>query len=262
MLSRQRILLFIIVLVAIIIVSFSSQDLPNGFRALRVAHAGGGINNKIYTNSIEALDSNTKKGFQYFEIDFVFTEDERLVCLHDWKSNFKKMFGFETEKKLTLEELNYLIKNKSEFQICTVYSLAEWMKENPSASIITDVKEKNIEALKIILKELPNAKIRVIPQIYHPENFEIIKDFGYKKIIWTLYRYNGDNQDVLNWVKQFRGPFGITMQKSKAESTLPKELQKRGIPSYVHTVNTTQEAEKYINIFGITEIYTDFLQKG
>ncbi|KGK01140.1 glycerophosphodiester phosphodiesterase family protein [Thalassotalea sp. ND16A] len=233
--------------------------LPNGFIPHRIAHAGGGINNRTYTNSIDALNSNINKGFQYFEIDFSFTKDDRLVCLHDWKLSFKRSFGFETLEKVTMEEFNYLVKNSSEFNICTLNSLSEWMKMNPSATIITDVKENNIEALKIISDTIDNAKARVIPQIYNPVNFKKIKEMGFDKIIWTLYRYRGNNDDVLDWTEKFPGPFAITMPKSKAESTLPKELKKRNIPSYVHTVNTIQEAEKYINRFEISEIYTDFL---
>ena len=235
-------------------------NISNGFIVRRVAHAGGGVNNKTYTNSIEALDSNIKKGFQYFEIDFSFTKDRRLVCLHDWKRSFKRSFGFETDEKVTLREFDYLVKNKSEFQKCTAASLTEWMEKNPIAYIVTDAKENNIEALKIILKTLPNAKTRVIPQVYNPENLEAIKDLGFERMIWTLYRFGGDNDEVLDWVEKFHAPIAVTMPKSRAESDLPKELAVRKIPTYVHTVNTTQDAEKYITILGVSELYTDFLQ--
>jgi phosphoglycerol transferase len=231
----------------------------NGFIAHRVAHAGGGINNKTYTNSFEALDFNIKKGFQYFEIDFSFTKDGNLVCLHDWEHSFKRSFGFSTDEKVTLEDFNRLVKDNSAFHNCTINSLSEWMEMNPSAIIVTDVKENNIEALKTILKTLPNPELRVIPQIYNPENFNKVRTMGFEKIIWTLYRYRKSNSKVLDWVKKFPAPFAITMPKSRAESTLPKELEKRRIPSYVHTINTVQEENLYINILGITEIYTDFL---
>lgn len=231
----------------------------NGFIAHRVAHAGGGINGKTYTNSFEALDANIQNGFQYFELDFSFTKDERLVCLHDWEHSFKRSFGFETDEKVTLKEFNALVKNKSEFHKCTADSLAEWMKENPAAYIVTDVKENNIEALMVMLQILPNAKVRVIPQVYDPVNLEAIKDLGFEKIIWTLYKFSGDNDEVLDWVEKFHTSMAVTMPKSRAQSTLPKELEERGIPSYVHTINTRQEEEKYIDKFGITELYTDFL---
>ena len=144
--------------------------------------------------------------------------------------------------------------------MCTIDTLVAWMNENPSAYIITDVKEKNLKALEIILEKLPNAKRRVIPQIYEPHNFQKIKDLGFEQVIWTLYRYRGSNDEVVDWIEQFDGPFAITMPKNRAESTLPRELEERHIPTYVHTVNATQEMEKFVNKFGITEIYTDFLQ--
>jgi len=235
-------------------------DLANDFKAYRVAHAGGGVNNKTYTNSLEALDHNIKKGFHYFELDFSFTKDDRLVCLHDWKKSFERSFGVETAGKVTLKEFNLLVKNKSEFKKCTVDSLAEWMKNNPSAYIVTDVKENNPKALKIILKTLPNAKMRVIPQVYNPDNFLKIQDMGFEQVIWTLYRYSGSNNKVLNWAKRFHGAFAITMPENRAAATLPADLRKLHIPTYVHTINSPQKSEIFSTHYKITEIYTDFLQ--
>ena len=100
------------------------------FLVNRVAHAGGGIRGKTYTNSLDALDQNIKNGFVYFEIDFSLTKDDQLVCLHDWKQSFKRSFGFETRGKTTLEGFELLVKNKSEFKKCTLDSLSSWMKEN------------------------------------------------------------------------------------------------------------------------------------
>ncbi len=62
----------------------------------RIAHAGGGINGITYTNSYEALDLNYGLGFRYFEIDFTYTTDQKLICLHDWKKAFKTVFGKES----------------------------------------------------------------------------------------------------------------------------------------------------------------------
>jgi glycerophosphoryl diester phosphodiesterase len=43
------------------------------------------------------------------------------------------------------------------------------------------------------------------------------------------------------------------------KTSLPKELMKRKIPSYVHTINVNKEANYLINKLGVSEIYTDFL---
>ena len=242
--------------------SFSKNELRNlftEFKPLRVAHAGGGISNQTYTNSFEALNSNIKKGFQYFELDFIFTSDHRLVCLHDWKDNFNRIFGFKTDKRLTLNEFELLIKTKSKITPCTIDILSEWMINNPTAYIITDIKERNIKGLKILLERIPEAKSRIIPQIYFPENFIKIKELGFEQVIWTLYRYSGSNKQVLEWVDKFYGPFAITMPKERSKSRLSKKLKNRHIPTYVHTINSKRIKDNLLNNFSVTEIYTDFL---
>ena len=239
--------------------SHNPSDERTGFKTLRIAHAGGGINNKTYTNSYDALNINLKNGFLYFELDFLFTKDDELVCMHNWGNNFKQSFGFEIDEKVTLKEFEHLVDEKSEFTMCTLDGLASWMNRNPSAYIVTDAKENNIRALEMIHKTLPNANKRVIPQIYNPINFDSIAQIGFEQIIWTLYRFRGTNNTVLNWINRFHKPVAITMPKHRAKSTLPRELNKRGIPTYVHTVNTTQELEEFITKFWVTEVYTDFL---
>jgi glycerophosphoryl diester phosphodiesterase len=252
----------VLVLVIALLALYAYQPLieSQNFAPLRVAHAGGGIGGDTYTNSYEALDSNIENEFVYFEIDFSFTKDGKLVCLHDWKRSFKRAFGFETDKKVTLTEFEKLVQEKSiKYTNCTLEGLALWMLDNPGAFIVTDVKEANVKALNMIRKTLPDAKVRVIPQIYNPSNFEFVKDAEFQQVIWTLYRYGGSNDEVLGWVKKFQGPLAITMPEGRAGSELPKELQKLNIPTYVHTINSIKKLEKY-SANGITEIYTDFLQ--
>ncbi len=234
------------------------KSLPDSFIAYRVAHAGGGIHGETYTNSLEALNENYKKGFKFFEIDFSFTKDNRLVCLHDWEINFAQRFGHYPNEKPTLIEFEKLVKDQKQIHNCTLDGLAKWLKQHPSAFIITDVKERNIEALSIIYDKIPDASHRIIPQIYYPENFDKAKKIGFKQVIWTLYRYAGDNHSVIEWAKKFKGPFAITMARDRADSELPRNLHALNIPTYVHTINDTREYEKY-KTKGITEIYTDFL---
>lgn len=230
------------------------------FSASRVAHAGGGIAGDSLLNSIDALDHNLANGFDYFEIDLSFTSDSRLVCIHDWHTSFAKSFGITSEEIPTYKEFINLV-NKTEQKNCTLYSLVSWLENNPSAFIITDVKEDNILALEIIADNYPGIINRVIPQVYDPNNYFTVKKIGYEQVIWTLYRYPHQNDfgKILDWVEGFSGPFAVTMPQELAKTKLPQELKKKGIPTYVHTVNNIKDIEMFKNEFGITEIYTDFL---
>jgi len=238
---------------------FTGLSTPYQFCVRRIAHAGGEVEGNIYTNSLDALNKNIRKGFSYFELDFCFTKDRELVCIHDWQDRFKGAFGFEAEDRPSLETFEVFVQNASGYKNCTLDTLITWMEQNPSAFIITDVKEDNLKALKIISEKVPDFRKRIIPQIFEPSNYERVKRIGYEQIIWTLYRYGGNNGDVLEWANKFRGAFAITMPKNRAKTELPRKLARKHIPTYVHTVNTSQERKEFMNQFGVTEIYTDYL---
>lgn len=257
----------IAILIAII---FSHSFVYGGetpaFKAHRVAHAGGGINGKTYTNSYQALDFNLERGFLYFELDFSFTRDDQLVCIHDWHQSFPgrtqsfaRFWGLAKEEKPTLAVFQDWAKHRAEYENCTLDGLATWMGDHPQAMIVTDAKDDNLEALSLIRKKLPDAKTRVIPQIYQPEHFYLVKKLGFEAIIWTLYRYNGSNEDVLRAVDTFAPPFAVTMPLDRAKSGLPEKLGRKQIPTYIHTVNSPADAELFLNKLNLTEIYTDFL---
>ena len=88
----------------------------NSFDAKRIAHAGGGYRGDTYTNSFEALNENISNGFEYFELDFSFTRDYELVCIHDWSHSFKRSFGFKMNTKPNLEEFVDLRNNHSTYR--------------------------------------------------------------------------------------------------------------------------------------------------
>jgi len=225
----------------------------------RIAHAGGSYQGDTYTNSFEALNFNINAGFKFFEIDFSWTKDEQLVCIHDWNQSFKKTFGFEIAEKPTLETFQFLVKNLSPYHECTLDELQVWMNANPQAYLVTDIKERNLEALALIAKKIDNFQERVIPQCYFPEHYAKIQNLGYKNIIWTLYRYTEDNANVLQVIDRLDKIFAVTMPPHRAKLGLGHALFEKGIPSYVHTMNTVDELILYQQKYGITEIYTDFL---
>jgi len=223
----------------------------------RIAHAGGGINGDTYTNSIEALDHNIKLGFRFFELDFNWTADGKLVCVPDYIS-FSSYIGRELQEIPILEEFIQLRDQYSKYKHCTLDELAEWMEKNPRAILVTDVKKDNVKALDVIAHRINRHESRVIPQIYHPSEYIQTQRMGYKKIIWTLYRYNySGTEDIINHITQMK-LFALTMPIVWADEGLARVVSKFGLFTYVHTVNECSVLEHYQRA-GIDEIYTDFL---
>lgn len=134
----------------------------------RIAHAGGGYRSWQYTNSLEALDFN-RDYFTLFEIDFSWTRDEKLVCLHDWKLNAERIFGQAFNQPATLAEFQRLVANNPYVHSCTLDSLRDWLVQHPDKRVVTDIKHHNLKGLARLAEQLgENASQRIIPQIYTP----------------------------------------------------------------------------------------------
>lgn len=223
---------------------------------LRVAHAGGGRNGVGYTNSLQALDLN-RDSYELFEIDFSWTSDDRLVCLHDWQGNFERIFGFQTAAPLTLAKFQAVTKSHPDFENCTLETLVEWLRANDGKRIVTDVKSRNVEALRLIASRYPEELHRFVPQIYHPDEYVPVRAMGYDEVIWTLSRFPKPRHRILDAVGKMR-LYAVTMPRTRASEGLALYLGELGVRTYVHTINTAELAREYYQL-GIDEIYTDWL---
>ena len=222
----------------------------------RIAHAGGAYNGETYTNSLEALDAN-KGEFTIFEIDLAFTSDDELVCSHDWDGYPKQIFGFDIGGVPSLSEFERLSNENPRFTNCTLTTLAKWMEENPEAVVVTDVKDRNIEALAHIAKKFPALVSRFIPQIYNMGEYDPARALGYEKVILTIYNWGASEIDIVEAVKG-KQLFAITVPFYRAPY-IGNRLKDVGHRVYAHTINSL-ETKNMLRWFGVDEIYTDTLR--
>jgi len=225
-------------------------------RLARVAHAGGGYHGRTYTNSLEALDANAD-AYSIFEMDFVWTSDRELVCIHDWEACAIDTFGRAFNPPPSLKEFNALVEANELYTNCTAYSLFAWLDAHPGVRIVTDVKENNVEAMSYVATRYPHFTDRFIPQIYEPSEYRPVKDLGYKDLIWTLYTFAGTDDEVLA-VAPTMNLYAVAMPMERAHRQLGLRLARQGLASYVHTVNDPIDIDTFKQL-GITEIYTDWL---
>ncbi len=50
-----------------------------------IAHGGGAIDGKVYSNSLEAVEESINAGMKFVEIDLIKTSDGKYISGHDWK---------------------------------------------------------------------------------------------------------------------------------------------------------------------------------
>jgi hypothetical protein len=101
-----------------------------------IAHAGGAIDGYIYTDSLEALDTNYGKGFRLFELDIIKTSDDIYVAAHDWKS-WSQQSGFQG--KLPVDRATFKkYKLHNRFTPLDMDDINRWFSSHPDAILVTD----------------------------------------------------------------------------------------------------------------------------
>jgi len=226
-------------------------------KPLMIAHAAGGFHGQNYTNSLDALNRNYAQGYRFFEMDFSWTSDQQLVCLHDWGKTFTKLFNLKVKSALRYSEIVQLIASKDDFEICTASSLADWLKNKPEVKIITDIKYDNLRGIAYLLAHYPDLQSHLIPQFYQPEEYQALRDMGFKQLIWILYQYKGNKKSIVAH-SQHMELLALSMRASQAKS---KTLQLL-VPNhqvFVYTINNEKDKLSLVNDFHVTGIYTDFL---
>lgn len=222
-----------------------------------IAHAGGGINNRTYTNSLEALNINYEKGYRFFEIDFSWTSDGELVAIHDWGDAFQQMFYVSDDIKIPTKSQFLNLKTKTGLTQVSLEDVLKWVEEKGDAFIVTDVKDHNVKALGKIYTDFKKCKKYIIPQVYNYHEYDEVIRLGYSNIILTLYRMKIEPFELLNFSRN-NSPFAITMHWKVAQSGLAYYLHKNQTRVYAHTVNDINlfRELKKLGVFGI---YTDYV---
>lgn len=228
-----------------------------------IAHAGGGIDEVIYTNSEEAFIENYKKGYRLFEMDFILTKDDKLVLRHDWE----KIHGqdiTENDLPLTYEEfmgLNYYEKyTPMDFQM-----LIELMEEYKDAYVIIDGKTESVEDTKNLYEKIGEETKniekgifnRLIPQMFYEDDLDVIRDYGFHDIVYVVGREEYTPQSIADYCDE-NDIRVVSLSRSRTNEEFVKALEEKNIFVYMYTLNDTKEMSDYESI-GVHGFFTDFV---
>lgn len=223
-----------------------------------ILHAGGVTPDGIVgSNSLEALDWSYQLGYRFLEMDFCWTEDGDLACVHDWDAYYAPRLG---KTSLTMAEFEEMRGSCYGFTSMTLDHLAQWMEEHPDAVIVTDIKEGNLEGAALIAQRYPQLLDQFVLQIYSTAEYDGAVQLGFSRIVLTVYQMTWAEKTDTAALTDFAGSHdlaGLTFPVELTEiSDYVKTLYKTGVPLFVHTVNDRQTQE---DLFaqGIAGIYTD-----
>ncbi len=114
-----------------------------------IAHAGGMIEGNIYTNSLEALDTNYKRGFRLMELDIQKTRDNKYVAVHDW-NQWASMVGYSGDLPASYKEfMSHKILGK--YQALDMERINGWFDAHKDAILVTDKTNDPVEFSNVFI---------------------------------------------------------------------------------------------------------------
>ncbi len=217
---------------------------------LRYITHGGGKVEDLYpqSNSIEALQETYNWGNRVIELDFSWTSDDQLACVHNWGGSFPAL--------CTLEDF-LSTKIYGKLSPMGVDELAQWLKGHPDASVVMDFKERSVEGLQMIADRYPELLDQFFPYIFHTEEYELVRAMGYCNIMLFLTLMPSWEKDYTAMAEFAREKelVGIVIE-AKTEAKMYAPAKQAGIPVIPYTVN--DEAKMYeLSQQGADGFFTD-----
>ncbi|MCV2894796.1 glycerophosphodiester phosphodiesterase family protein [Lentibacter sp. XHP0401] len=230
-----------------------------------ISHAGAGLPEGAYSNSLEALTRGYDHGLSMFEVDVHLTSDGSPVLLHDWGPGLRKWYRLspiawinsyrnDGEPFLTKKDFNALTMRHG-LTALDLDGLAAWMKTHPNTLVNLNVKKETQRILTDFAASYPNLKYRVIVEVYDLETFSEIKAIGYDKLLWVADHY--DDASVLAALKSLDF-YAITFAANSQTLDRAELLENIDIPLWIYTINSASIAVKLADA-GVDGIYTDSL---
>ena len=193
------------------------QDEPNAWytKFHFIAHGGGGVDGKTYTNSLEAWQHSYNSGNRVIDADLAYTADNHLVLRHNWNDNLEQTSErMENSRKFFDKNghLQFLIQQErmslpdfkrkkifSKYTPMTLEDMIMFMATHEDLYVAPDMKDdvlKSYRDLVDIASKMGKIDVlnRIIVNLYRYELHSLIMEiYPWKNI--TLRQHHVDKRD-------------------------------------------------------------------
>lgn len=225
-----------------------------------IFHAGGGIDGLDYTNSKEAIEQMVKQEHYFIEVDFMYTSDHELICMHKWSEQWGE------EEVPSLEEFT-AEKIYGKYTTMTAKDVIQYMEQYPKLHIIIDTKEEDQIEVVSSLVDLStyNTDItnRFIIQLYEggvKEEIQKIYSFPEENFLFTAYKFGSHYPNKIMQICYDEHIPVVTVPYDVWDEETKQLYISKGFTLYEHTVNRPDWARKSLKE-GVHGFYTDFLSE-
>jgi glycerophosphoryl diester phosphodiesterase len=217
-----------------------------------IAHAGGGVDGIIYTNSKEALEVSLNRNFKLVEFDLLETSDGKLAAAHDW-SKYKSITGEARSDDSPLSLADFKSRKIfGKYTPITGDEISREFQERPDLFLVTD----KIQNFELIKKTFP-FEDRIFVEIYSVGAYFRAILSGLRRPVWASFVGR-----TTEWIEQIK----ITALRPKyvtvsAHNLLKhqhffEKLSSSGVLIFVYTSNDRQFIADTLKSYR-SIIYTD-----
>jgi phosphoglycerol transferase len=203
-----------------------------------IAHAGGMVKGRKYTNTLEALERNYARGFRKFELDIIRTSDGHFVAAHDWPF-WKNLSGHQGDIPPTLEVFlqTPILGDLTPLDMGRINT---WFEAKPDAVLITDkVNDPAAFAEQFI------DRGRLVMELFSAEAVKEGTEAGIRSAMASgnVVRRLGD--DAPSRLKEMGvTEVAISRKLLNTNGALLEDLRASGIRAYVFHVNQTRSHDE------------------
>lgn len=234
-----------------------------------MAHAGGGYEGNIYSNTEEAIRNSINNGYKFIEVDMTLTSDDKLVCSHGWDKNTCEATGIEyTDGKApTYDEfMSWRIHGK--YDTIDASTVIEIMKEYPDLLVEIDLKKFGRARTKRAVTQLVELADydeqildRILMQFTSEEAFFAIEEvysFKYYQYFTYKSRIADELEDVIKFCKDNK-IVSIAVNYTVLTDDMIDRIKDNNLYLLAFTIDDEDLAQEFLDR-GVDTICTNFIQ--
>ena len=243
------------------------EVIPPFFVNKYVAHAGGGFEDNVYSNTKEAILNSIENGFNFIEIDLTLTSDDKLVCSHGWDKNTYEAIGVDYEGVPTYNEfMSWKVQGK--YDTVDADDLIGIMKEHPDLLIEIDLKKFGKARTRKAITQLVESAgrdeqilDRILMQFTSETAYFAIKeiyDFKYYQYFTYKSRIADELEDVIKFCKDNK-IVSIAVNYTVLTDDMIDRIKDNNLYLLAFTIDDEDLAQEFLDR-GVDTICTNFIQ--
>jgi glycerophosphoryl diester phosphodiesterase len=232
-----------------------------------IAHGGGGLDGKTYSNSLEAMNNSYENGLRVYDIDLDYTKDSILVCCHSWLENLEqsgvpmmesKNFvdrNGHTQHHINARPLDYkTFKSRKVYRQYTPMSskdLLLFMLSHSDVYVAPDMKADVVSSYQYLVDRARELKAdsvldRIIVNVYDYDIYnQIMKIYPFKNTTARQHHVHPNNYYELAKFCISNHIHVVNISSCYVNDEGAKLLMSKGIHLYVAVVDYHSDMEKF-----------------